>query len=290
MMLLIIPIHIFVLGLTLTLTQLSYAILAQQIEEAADGSCSICSRVGKPFLLTQNHPIPLQEAVAPEVTCGVVQQYAGQFSHDSDDCKSFMDSFENRCCDVSSFPQFYNCATSVRSTLLNGSYDVSVPPVQEIKNGTMRILEVEVLLVFISVGVLDVKTSTLEAFVSLELKWNDPRLKWNIDDENCATVVSMRADPSLEETEIWVPLLDLKNRALGTQQLTPTPAAVSHDGTVKWSRIGSLTAICSFTGLRRMPFDELGCQLHFGDNGAYTGLVDYKLFQQANTTTANGLQ
>ncbi len=131
-----------------------------------------------------------------------------------------MDSFENRCCDVSSFPKLYDCATSVRSTLLNDSYDVSVPPVQEMRNGTMRMLEVEVLLVFVAVKVLDVKTSTLEAFVSLELRWNDPRLQWNIDDDHCATVVSMRADPSLEETEIWVPSLDLKNRAFGTQGLT----------------------------------------------------------------------
>jgi hypothetical protein len=40
-------------------------------------------------------------------------------------------------------------------------------------------------------------------------------------------------------------------------------ATVYADGTVSWYRLGSLTALCAFTGLGRFPYDTLGCDLDF---------------------------
>ena len=54
------------------------------------------------------------------------------------------------------------------------------------------------------------------------------------------------------------------NKLSGVQDFPDTVATVFSDGTVTWSRSGSITAICGFVGLRRMPFDNLGCQYHFG--------------------------
>ena len=56
---------------------------------------------------------------------------------------------------------------------------------------------------------------------------------------------------------------DLKNKAKGVQEFPDFVATVFSDGTVRWSRMGFVEAMCTFVGLRMMPFDQLGCQLHF---------------------------
>ena len=57
--------------------------------------------------------------------------------------------------------------------------------------------------------------------------------------------------------------LDLGNRKQGLKSLDESRATVYNDGTVVWKLNGSLSAFCSFTGLRRIPFDTLGCELIF---------------------------
>ena len=57
---------------------------------------------------------------------------------------------------------------------------------------------------------------------------------------------------------------DLIYKISGTQSFDDSMATVFSDGTVYWNRAGSLTPQCHFVGLEKMPFDQLGCQLHFG--------------------------
>lgn len=247
--------------------------------------CGLCSRLNKDL---ESDVIP-SSTKYPGQTCQQIQNQISFLDIHSTKCQYHIDYFEQRCCDQSASLEFYECASNIRSTLLSTNlYDPTIPPVHGV-NGTMRVLEVEALLGFMSVKDLNVLSSTLEIFVGLELTWNDPRLKWDVDDNHCATKLYMRADSTLEETEIWVPSLDLLNMASGTQNMPSRLAVVQNDGTVRWSRLGSLTAICTFTGLGRMPFDNLGCRLNFGDYGTYPYLIDYKLKEIKDNSSPDGL-
>ena len=81
-----------------------------------------------------------------------------------------------------------------------------------------------------------------------------------------------------------MPSLDLRSRASSTQYLPNSLATVTSDGTVSWHRLGPLNAICSYVGLPRMSFDELGCRFYFGDNDINT-VVSYKLADLGNNLT-----
>jgi hypothetical protein len=87
-----------------------------------------------------------------------------------------------------------------------------------------------------------------------------------------------------ETTEIWVPDFDLYNRFTSVHSFEESPADVSPDGTVRWTRAGSLRAICQFSGLAKIPFDTLGCQLLFGGQSILDlwGRVNYVLDETYN--------
>ena len=44
---------------------------------------------------------------------------------------------------------------------------------------------------------------------------------------------------------------------------------------VQWLRKGPVSIICTFTGLRRMPFDDLGCDISFVDDFLTPVMVEY---------------
>mmetsp|Transcript_26161 Transcript_26161/g.39206 ORF Transcript_26161/g.39206 Transcript_26161/m.39206 type:complete len:563 (+) Transcript_26161:121-1809(+) len=248
----------------------------------ADTVCSVCSRFGTK-LLPNNRPLP----GLPGLTCEYLQEYdVGLKPSDSPECIGLLDLFENRCCDLSAFPESYECETTIRSSLFHDSYDPTVRPVQTMNtpHGTMRAVDVKTVITFLTLRSLDIKASILEIFVAIDLTWNDPRLRWDFNQTNCAPTVTVRANPSIEETEIWVPSLDLRSRASSAQDLPNSLATVRSDGTVSWMRLGPLNAICSFVGLPRMPFDDLGCRLYFGDNDVNT-VVNYKLVDLGNNLT-----
>ena len=68
---------------------------------------------------------------------------------------------------------------------------------------------------------------------------------------------------------------------MGFQNIPDTAALVYSDGTVSWTRSGSIAALCTFVGLRRMPYDNLGCQMHFGGfllgDERKSDIITYKL-------------
>lgn len=72
--------------------------------------------------------------------------------------------------------------------------------------------------------------------------------------------------------------LDLVNKRKGIQEFANTVATVWNDGTVRWQQRGPLQALCTFVGLRNMPFDTLGCQMHFqGHQKDYSDIVMFNL-------------
>lgn len=57
--------------------------------------------------------------------------------------------------------------------------------------------------------------------------------------------------------------------------LEPANAKVSYDGSVYWSRPGSLDVLCKFSGLIAFPFDQLTCAIEMGGwilSGAQQGV------------------
>ena len=243
--------------------------------------CSICSGLGSE-LLSEERPFSYTGAT---YTCGHLQEKVKTSSSTSDSCKDHIDLYENRCCRQTHQLQNYECVTNVRSSILNDSYDVDAAPIQSF-NGTTKALEVETLITYLAVNDLDVVSSALEIFVRVDLKWSDPRLAWNESSTNCATRIKARADHSIKETQIWVPMLDLENRATSIEDFPSSKATVQSDGTVSWSRLGSLRAICPFIGLRKIPFDDLGCRLMFGDDDDDgLSIIDFKLKETSNNLT-----
>ena len=80
------------------------------------------------------------------------------------------------------------------------------------------------------------------------------------------------------------------NKATGVQDFDARSARVYSDGTVHWDRQGSLTALCTFVGLRRMPYDNLGCQMHFGGHLLDSGNIRYTLIEkQFNEEVTRGI-
>jgi hypothetical protein len=237
-------------------TTINYEISNQSNRRAAENPCLICSRVGT-ALMPENRPSSTDQ----QITCGGLQAVdVSSLESNSRECVRMQSFWENRCCDQSSFLEIYECEANVHSLVIdNGSNNLVVPPVHA-GNEKMSQLIVNTEITYMSVRELDVKFGTLELFVNIDLTWNDPRLRWEFSNTTCVNSITVKADHSQEETQIWVPSLDLSNRATSFQDLPSSPAFVDSDGTVKWSRVGSLTAACSFKGLRSMPFDDLGCR------------------------------
>jgi len=192
-------------------------------------------------------------------TCGDLNVYALSLLRDSEDCTSIQ-AIGPVCCE---FKPMYLCETALRSELFgdDSSYDTAVAPL-----GSNRRLTVNVSMDFLHLSSVDIQTSTAEIFTWLHLVWNDPRLAYNPSSTGGCFVDSINVYASLdvETTEIWTPDYNLYNLVNGVQSMGSAKATVYPDGTVLWSRNGGIKAICSFSGLDAIPFDELGCELLWG--------------------------
>ena len=116
--------------------------------------------------------------------------------------------------------------------------------------------------------------------VWLRMSWKDTRLAWNPDDFGGLSVAYFQgAHFANDETnEIWIPDVQPYNGLLGLEQvMTPALARVSSDGSVFYSRPGTLAVMCKFSGLVAFPFDALTCPVEFGGWGLSGGQQGIKL-------------
>lgn len=103
--------------------------------------------------------------------------------------------------------------------------------------------------------------------VWVRMQWVDERLAWSPASYGGVSSVFYQADSSVgsEAREIWVPDIQPYNVLTGlAATLDPSMATVSSDGTVFWSRPGSLDIMCKFSGLAAFPFDKLKCPMDVG--------------------------
>jgi len=243
-----------------------------RILQTDEADCPICGRVGVPFL---PYALPIPNFF-PDFTCGSAntnEYFRNYLSNELilPKCAIHQDLYEEVCCDMPESLSLHECEENVLSGLFESNYKTTVIP----RVGRQDRVSVDTLLKVYAVSEIDITDSVMDIFVEIILTWNDPRLAWNFTSNNCATSTIVRASLDAELTEIWVPSLDLQNRKEGVQSLPDAPAKIYSDGTVVWQRAGKISAFCSFVGLRRMPFDSLGCQLLFG--GTVTQAIDYNL-------------
>lgn len=220
----------------------------------AEVSCSICLELGVPM---KEDLIPLPNS-APNVTCAELE-YFMIMPENKDICIDSADFLTKLCCDTGEMEiPLYKCVENIQTEKFVTMNKEVAPILFD------RPLVVDAHLSFQALERIDVKLSTASMFVFLRLKWFDPRLAWNRTDTHCSTAMSMKASINRELTQIWVPDYDLLNRIRGVQTWSEVEAEVRFDGMVVWERSGVLEVGCTFKGLRKMPFDILGCQLFFG--------------------------
>ena len=147
--------------------------------------------------------------------------------------------------------------TQLKQALLAG-YDKSVPPGVPVP---------------VSLGInlyhiysLDMRRATLILHLWLRLGWVDPRLSWDpslhggIDQ---VTFIASAASP-LEESQIWVPEVELYSGAMSAYNMPRKEVTVWANGTAFWSRPGEVTSVCQLDGLQDFPFDVVRCPMRFG--------------------------
>lgn len=131
---------------------------------------------------------------------------------------------------------------------------------------------------FFKVMAVEAAKGTMKLKVWLRYSWVDARLAWEPEEYGGVTTVYYQAmaHPGNEDNEIWIPDLQPYNAEVGIQHTLDTGyARVSHDGSVFYSRPGTLETLCKFSGLVAFPFDQLRCQLEFGGwllSGAHQGI------------------
>ena len=115
------------------------------------------------------------------------------------------------------------------------------------------------------------KVDIAEAHLSMKvwwrMTWRDPRLSWTPSEYGNITEIPFigASFASPEETEIWLPELTVYNSQVAlAESLETTFAAAYPDGSVFWSRPGTLDLNCKFSGLVTFPRGDLTCQFEVG--------------------------
>mmetsp|Transcript_17441 Transcript_17441/g.25761 ORF Transcript_17441/g.25761 Transcript_17441/m.25761 type:complete len:516 (+) Transcript_17441:44-1591(+) len=154
-------------------------------------------------------------------------------------------------------------------------YNPRVPP---------KVSEYENPVVNVGINVFKIKeiniaTSIMSLNAWLRISWNDPRLAWNSSDPRYfnvnQTVFKASTDPEI--TQVWVPDLELYNQDESLSSMADKDALVYPDGSVFWSRIGNIGALCAFSGIQRHPFDVIECTMDFSGWTRSAHFADYRL-------------
>lgn len=104
---------------------------------------------------------------------------------------------------------------------------------------------------------------TLNTNIWLRYYWNDENLKWNPNNFNNITSISVNTDPEFDHS-IWIPDIYLYNTAeLPMQNLDYSRAVLYNNGDLIWSRPGMIVSSCVFD-LEYFPYDIQKCFLKFG--------------------------
>ena len=155
----------------------------------------------------------------------------------------------------------------------------------DIKAGPGNPTNVTVAVYLQRMGEINPGQGSLEVSVLLVLAWHDPRLVWTPADYDNVTETALSIVPeTYNDGDLWFPDFDLRDGESILPSLAAHPAALYHDGTIVWTRMGKAAAGCTFSGLREFPFDTLECTLRFGGMARSRQLVNYELLAVGGDT------
>mmetsp|Transcript_30936 Transcript_30936/g.46929 ORF Transcript_30936/g.46929 Transcript_30936/m.46929 type:complete len:363 (+) Transcript_30936:99-1187(+) len=212
----------------------------------ATDTCDLCIMFGgtlKEDTYPEYDHIP-EEMLPKNLTCAELADiFSSAFPDGSDKmCYDAVIEFHYECCEFETSTN--QCEQAVHSSLLGDDSDYSVDVVPLPLNGKQ--FNVGVGMEYFALTSIDIVAGTAEIFMSIQMTWNDERLRWDPNEFGGCFNTLFRASLDLELTNIWVPPFDLLNRDASLD-----------------SRFGSVTALCFFQGLERFPFDKLRCQFLF---------------------------
>jgi hypothetical protein len=119
-----------------------------------------------------------------------------------------------------------------------------------------------------SINKIDQLDGTISMNIWLRHAWNDPYLKWDINNWNNISTITLYTDT--ENDRIWTPDIYLYNTAENpNENLKFSRAIVYNNGDIIWSRPGIITSTCRFD-LTDFPYDQQVCSLKYG-SWAYDG-------------------
>mmetsp|Transcript_54036 Transcript_54036/g.126832 ORF Transcript_54036/g.126832 Transcript_54036/m.126832 type:complete len:689 (-) Transcript_54036:31-2097(-) len=174
--------------------------------------------------------------------------------------------------------RFSREATRLRVDLLQ-NYDKVVPPESDrLENYSGAGTDVEMQINFFKVQGVDASTGQMRLKVWVRMGWIDQRLSWDPAEYGNISQVHFlsRHNTDRENSEIWLPDIQLWNANVGTElSLDTTNAVVQSSGSVFWSRPGLLDTLCKFSGLVAFPFDRLKCSMEWGGwtfSGGFQGI------------------
>ena len=159
--------------------------------------------------------------------------------------------------------------------------------------------DVRVQIRFFKVESIQAAEGSMKLKVWVRYKWKDERLVWNPASYGGLTETFYLGESFAgdENSEIWLPDVQPYNVHQGlVHTLEPSMATVQSDGTVFWSRPGSLYVMCKFAGLSNFPFDTLKCQLEVGGwalSGGQQGIELHNggyAFSSQETTSGSSYQ
>ncbi len=162
-------------------------------------------------------------------------------------------------------------ATRLNADLLTG-YNKHVPPKSVRRNstdsgGSRAGTDVEVQVRFYKVESVSVAEGRMALQMWLRYRWHDDRFAWSPAEYGGVdhTYFMAAGHNKPEETELWVPDVQVYNSAIDVNEIMNGQLAqVFYDGRISWSRPGLLDVLCRFSGLVAFPFDRLQCTFELG--------------------------
>lgn len=131
-----------------------------------------------------------------------------------------------------------------------------------IPNINNSIVNLKLTMALRSINKIDQLDGTISMNIWLRHAWNDPYLKWNSNNWNNLSTITLYTDT--ENDRIWTPDIYLYNTAENpNENLKFSRAIVYNNGDIIWSRPGIITSTCRFD-LTDFPYDQQVCSLKYG--------------------------
>ena len=153
-------------------------------------------------------------------------------------------------------------AAGIRAQLATSGHDTGQLPQSDRSEGpyghlTTAGTDVTVQVRFYKVFSVSEANGVMALKVWLRLNWKDKRLAWDKAKHGNVSYIKMKAgDPTDPSSGIWTPDLTLYNNAGSDfrSSLEPELADVYSDGSVFYSRPGTIEVMCKFSGLIAFPY------------------------------------